>query len=38
MEEKFQKIFLVLKMIPLELVPGISGLYDKNSSDRPSTC
>ena len=31
-------MFLVLKIITFELVAGISGDYDKNTCDRPSTC
>ena len=33
-----QKRFLVLKTIAVELVAEISLNYDKNTSDRPSTC
>ena len=38
MQYSFQKMFLVSKIIVVELVAGISLNYDKNTCDRPSTC
>ena len=36
MQENFQSMFLVLKIITVELVLGISLNYDKNTCDSPS--
>ena len=38
MQQNLQKIFLALKIIAVKLLAGICVNYDKNTSDRPSTC
>ena len=38
MEQKFQKIFWIFEVIAFEAVTGIFLNYDKNASDRQSTC
>ena len=37
-EIKLEKILTVLKIIAIELVAGISVIYDKNTCDGPSSC
>ena len=37
-QQKFQKTFMVLKILAFELVAGISLNCDENTCDRPSTC
>ena len=38
MQQNLQKIFLALKIITVKLLAGTCVSYDKNTSDRPSTC
>ena len=38
MEKKYEKLFLVFKIIAFELVAGISLNYEENTCDQPSTC
>ena len=38
MEWNFQKMFMVLKIVSFELKVLISVNYDKNASERLSTC
>ena len=38
MQQNLQQTFLALKIITVKLLAGNCVNYDKNTSDRPSTC